>query len=166
MRVHRTGGDEAWVLVHIEVQSQAEVAFAQRMFVYYYRIFDRYNQQVVSLAVLGDERAEWRPVRYHTALWGTAVDFTFPLVKLLDYRARWPELEASRNPFATVVLAHLTAQATRQDMVGRRPAKLMLARRLYELEYSRDEIIDLYRFIDWLLRLPDVVEAQFWQELQ
>lgn len=108
VRVWRRDGVEAWVLAHIEVQSQEEVNFAQRMFVYYYRIFDRYQHQVVSLAVLGDERTDWRPQRYHSGLWDCAVDFIFPVVKLLDYCAQWDMLEASRNPFARMVLAHFT----------------------------------------------------------
>jgi hypothetical protein len=40
-------------------------------------------------------------------LFGSRVSFTFPIVKLLDYRARWQDLERSTNPFATVVMAHL-----------------------------------------------------------
>ncbi len=103
MRVWRQDGAEAWVLVHGEVQSQAEADFAERMYIYNYRLFDRYRRRVVSLAVLGDERAGWRPERFGYELWGCEVGLRFPTVKLLDYRARWTELEASRNPFAVVV---------------------------------------------------------------
>ena len=59
------------------------------------------------------------------------------MVKLLDYRMPWAALEASRNPFATVVMAHLTAQAARRDANARAQAKFALIRRLYELGYSR-----------------------------
>ncbi len=48
-------GTDAWVLVHVEVQGQEEHAFAKRMFTYYYRILDRHDREVVSLAVLADE---------------------------------------------------------------------------------------------------------------
>jgi len=67
---------------------------------------------------------------------------------------------------ATVVMAHLTAQTTRQDVSSRAQAKFMLTRRLYDLGYNRDTIIDLFRFIDWLMRLPDDLEQQVWQALQ
>src|SRR5262245_52466335 len=46
-------GSDAWILVHIEIQSQDVVDFAQRMWQYHYRLFDRYQRQVISLAVLG-----------------------------------------------------------------------------------------------------------------
>ncbi|HWE61006.1 MAG TPA: hypothetical protein VHB98_04785, partial [Chloroflexota bacterium] len=36
-------GENAWLLIHVEVQSQHETGFAKRMFVYYYRIFDDYD---------------------------------------------------------------------------------------------------------------------------
>ncbi|WP_295427114.1 hypothetical protein [uncultured Thiodictyon sp.] len=85
----------------------------------------------------------------------------FPSVKLLDYAARQAELEASDNPFATLVLAHLAAQATRDDDQARYERKLYLTRRLYERGLTRQRIIDLYRFIDWILRLPEDLELQY-----
>ncbi|MCK4605457.1 MAG: hypothetical protein KAU41_12345 [Deltaproteobacteria bacterium] len=60
-QVWRRDGDEAWVLVHIEVQGQEEAVFAKRMYVYNYRIFDRYNRPVASLAVLADQKPGWKP---------------------------------------------------------------------------------------------------------
>ena len=46
-------GSERWVYVHLEVQGSAQAEFAERMFVYNYRLYDRYRQPVASLAVLG-----------------------------------------------------------------------------------------------------------------
>ena len=66
-----------------------------------------------------DERPGWRPARYETALWGCELRFTYPIVKPRDYRTRRAELEASDNPFATVVLAHLAVQDTRRCAVRR-----------------------------------------------
>jgi len=75
-------------------------------------------------------------------------------------------LEASDNPFATVVLAHLAARDTRRSAVRRREVKLALTRRLYERGYSRERVLSLFRFIDWLLELPAAHEALFWREIQ
>ncbi len=136
------------------------------MFVYNYRLYDRYHRQVVSLVVLGDERAGWRPAEYATSLWGCAARFTYPVVKLRDYRARIGELEASDNPFATVVLAHLAAQDTRGDAARRRHVKFALTRRLYERGYSRERVLSLLRFIDWLLELPPGQEAAFRRDVE
>jgi hypothetical protein len=164
-QVWRQNGAEAWVLVHVEVQSQEDAAFAERMYVYNYRLYDRYRRRVVSLAVLGDERANWRPARFGYALWGCEVGVQFPTVKLLDYRARWAELEASRNPFAVVVMAHLKAQETQGDAAARKVAKWQLLRGLYERGYMRDDIVNLFQFIDWVMGLPEALEEALWQEI-
>src|SRR5262249_18508080 len=50
VKVWLKDGREEWVLVHVEVQAQEEADFAERMYVYNYRLFDRYNRKVVSLA--------------------------------------------------------------------------------------------------------------------
>jgi len=41
-----------------------------------------------------------------------------------------------------------------------------LARRLYERGYQREDVINLFRFIDWIMRLPEEMEANFWQEIR
>ena len=56
VQVWRREGMDAWVLIHVEVQGQPEHDFARRMFVYYFRIFDRYERPLMSVAVLGDYR--------------------------------------------------------------------------------------------------------------
>jgi hypothetical protein len=70
----------------VQVHSQFESDFAERMFVYLYRrIYDRYKRRVASIALLGDERSSWRPNQFGYELWGSEVLFKFPVVKLLDY---------------------------------------------------------------------------------
>ena len=89
----------------------------------------------------------------------------FPVVKLRDYAAHWDTLEASDNPFAMVVMAHLQGRATRRDPEGRLQSKLRLVRRLYERGYARQDVLELFRFIDWVLTLPAGLEARFQAEL-
>ena len=73
-------------------------------------------------------------------------------------------MEESNNPFATVVMAHLKAQETRQDEEERKRWKLYLIRRLYERGYGRKDVVQLFRFIDWVLQLPEEVEEMVWQK--
>src|SRR5262249_36433329 len=63
-------GQEAWVLIHVEIQSQRDPEFAERMFVYNYRIYDRHRRTIISLAVLGDEEPHWRPDRFEYGRFG------------------------------------------------------------------------------------------------
>jgi hypothetical protein len=135
------------------------------MYVYNYRIYDRYRHPVASLAVLADEEEHWRPAVYSYEVWGSRAGLWFPVVKLLDYRERWQELEASDNPFATVVMAHIKAKETAHNRDERYRWKLYLIRRLYECGYRKEDILELFRFIDWVLQLPQEQEERLWQEL-
>jgi hypothetical protein len=166
VKVWRRSGTEIWVLVHIEVQSQAQEEFAERMFIYNYRIYDRYKKPVVSLAILADEREAWRPDRYREELWGWYVEMGFPTAKLLDYAQRSSELEESTNPFAVIVTAHLTTQETRRDKAKRYEGKLRIAKSLYRRGYGKKDIIELFRLIDWMVNLPEVAEQEFQREIQ
>lgn len=159
-------GEEEWLLIHLEVQSQHEMNFARRMYVYNYRVFDRYSRMVASMAILGDEHPSWRPDTFRYEIWGCKVSMEFPVVKLLDYRARWDELEKSKNPFAIVVMAHLKTQETYRNPENRKLWKINLTRMLYERGYKQRDIRNLFRFIDWLMRLPEELENEFWQEIR
>ena len=165
VQVWRKDGEDAWVLAHVEVQGQERSNFAKRMFVYNYRIFDRYDRPVASLAVLSDERTGWRPDHFGYELWGCKVGISFPVAKVNDYAERWDELEASDNPFAIVVMAHLKTRATHNDEESRKKWKRYLVRRLYERGYRREDVINLFHFIDWIMRLPEGMEESFWAEM-
>lgn len=99
------------VFIHIEVQNFEQGAFGRRKYIYNYRMLDKYDEQIVSLAVLTDDSESWRPNSYRSSLWGCSLKFTFPVVKLLAYRSQIAALEASRNLFAIVTLAHLADPA-------------------------------------------------------
>ncbi len=164
-KVWLKNGDELWVMVHIEVQNQRKTGFAERMYTYNYRIRDLFNCKVASFAILTDADAGWRPSEFSEQLLGCGIAFNFPIAKLLDYKDRWQELEESRNPFATVVMAHLKAQETRGQQQERKRWKLSLIRRLYQKGYEREEIVNIFKFIDWVMQLPQELEKEFWQEV-
>ena len=164
VKVWLINGKEAWLLLHIEIQSQTDTAFAKRMFTYHYRIFDRYEREVVSLAVLGDEQPTWRPQEYQYGRWGCEMRLRFPIAKLLDYA--WETLESSDNPFAVVIMAHRKTQDTAQDAQGRLRWKLHLVKGLYDRGYNRQDILELFRLLDWMMRLPEPLELTFRDELK
>jgi len=164
IRVHTREGSETWVLIHVEIQGGDEAGFAGRMFVYHYRLLDRYGVDVVSLAVLADDRPGFRPTGYRRGRWGCEVMFRFPTVKLLDWQQRWSELERSSNIFALVVMAQIRAKASRNAR-DRKAWKFRLVRLLYDRGYDRAVILELFRVIDWMIRLPESLEREFLGEL-
>jgi hypothetical protein len=158
-------GGEAWLLIHIEVQGQAQADFSQRMFVYNIRAFDRYNRAVVSLAVLTDDQPAWRADHFEYGRWGGRTRLDFLPVKLLDYRGQEAVLEREPNPFAQVVLAHLHALATRQDPVGRLRYKTQLVKGLYDRGWPARHVRELFRLMDWMMDLPADEQQGFRKEI-
>lgn len=60
-----------WVYIHIEVQGKKDTDFPERLFVYYYRIFEKFREPgtgIISLAVLTDEDENYRPDEYYSKL--------------------------------------------------------------------------------------------------
>ncbi|MFN3335573.1 MAG: DUF4351 domain-containing protein [Caldilinea sp.] len=143
------------MLVHVEVQMQPEGGFPERLFVYNYRIRDRFGDRCATFAVLTDDDDHWRPTRYEDSLLGTVLRMDFATAKLLDLEQDWAALTASANPFAVVVMAHAKHRATRRDLQARLAWKLDLIKSLYRRGYDRNQVIALYRFLDWVMTLPD-----------
>jgi hypothetical protein len=166
VKVWTTEGVECWVLIHVEVQTTRDAEFPRRMYVYNYRIYDRYNRPVASLAVLADDEADWRPLDFSSNLFGCQAGIRFPAVKLLDFAAHEAMLETSSNPFAQVVLAHLKTRETHNDPDSRCVWKVRLMHNLYERGLSRRDVRGLFRLMDWLMVLPPPLENVFWQEVE
>lgn len=160
IRVFSMDGDEQTLLLHVELQGWRDRSFAERMFTYHYRVYDRYRQPVASMALLLDDGWRWRPARFGYQTLDCRLQLDFPVVKLRDFEARMAQLHSDPNPFALVTLAHLQARKTRHNAFQRRHAKWHLTKLLLRRDWDRQRIIDLYRTIDWLLRLPASLESR------
>jgi hypothetical protein len=115
---------------------------------------------------LADDQASWRPNRFEYDVWGSRTGLQFPVVKLLDYEAQWSVLEQSSNPFAALVMAHLKTQATRRQPEERLQWKLRVAKSLYQRGYSRQDILELFRLINWMMALPEELERSFQEQVR
>ncbi|BAZ08672.1 hypothetical protein NIES4071_04770 [Calothrix sp. NIES-4071] len=159
-------GKETWLLIHVEIQAVVDDDFAERMYAYNHRIYQRFGKHPVSLAILCDNNPKWRPSQYKFKHPDTSFVFKFGIVKLLTYLVRWQELESSDNIFAIVVMAHLKMQETEKLPQERKIWKLWLVRRLYEKGLIQQDIRNLYRFIDWIIILPQTLEEEFDKDLE
>ena len=166
VRVTEIGGVESWIYIHVEVQGTKQPEFAERMFVYNYRIFDRYKRPVASLAVLADEHKMWKPTSYGFAVLGCRHTLEFPVAKLTDYEDKLDELLESDNAFEWITAAHILTQKTRTQDQERYNAKLRLLRILYDRHWDKQRVINLFNVIDWLMQLPEWLNSQVWQELE
>ncbi|MEO5350607.1 MAG: DUF4351 domain-containing protein [Magnetococcus sp. YQC-3] len=166
VKVWLLDGTERWVLVHVEVHGNRTADFLERMLTAHYRIRDFYQRTVVALVILADEESNWRPSEYRDEMWGTRLSYQFMSVKLLDYLDHLPELEVSDNPFAIVTLAHLRAKQTKRQPQARYAARWQITRSLFRRGFSREQIHDFYKFIEWVMVLPENMERRFVEELK
>jgi hypothetical protein len=62
-------------------------------------------------------------------------------------------------------MAHLQTRVTRAAPEDRLHGKMRLVRRLYGRGYRREDVLELFRFIDWVMTLPADFETRFRDEL-
>jgi hypothetical protein len=166
-KVRLRSGKEEWLLVHVEVQTQDSAEFARRMFVYHCRLRERYDRDVLSVAILADDQPNWRPSEYdYDCLNLCRLTFRFPIVKLLDSADAEPAIGPGANPFQTIVKAHLETLATRKSFDDRRVRKTELVKRLFLSGLDAEAVRKLFRLIDWLMDLPRQQDRTFWSDLK
>lgn len=165
VQVYLKNGEEQWILCHVEIQGCKDLDFPNRMFISWYRIYDKHKRDVASFEVLSDDDTAWEPSGFEKDFLGTAISYRYNSVKLLKYKGRESELEAHPNPVAIVVLAHLDMLATKNNPGARLPAKVHRIKQLYQRGLSRKEVVNLFRFIDWLLTLPPPEALEFEETL-
>lgn len=161
VRVTLKNGSTKWVYIHLEVQGNVDDGFAERMFVYNYRLFDKYRLPIASLGVLADDRPNWRPIEYGYGALRCRMGIRFPIAKLSDWAGSETRLADSDNPFAVLTWAHLATRATRSDLDARLQQKLKIMKNLYRRGWDRKQVIDLFKVIDWMMWLPRQLDSEF-----
>ncbi len=146
VKVYTTGGEERWVLIHIEVQGYSDANFSQRMFNYFYRILDRYGVPVTAIAIFTDSNLVFHPNTYTYNFAGTNYNYQFNTYKVLEQNEA--ELAASSNPFAIAILTVLLAlKRKRLDDEKLYVLKIELVRQLYARGFPRKVILHLFAFL-------------------
>ncbi|HLP57398.1 MAG TPA: hypothetical protein VK186_01145 [Candidatus Deferrimicrobium sp.] len=173
-KVFLKSGDPKFIclLIHVEVQGQKDPHLMRRMFIYYYRIFDRLWEEgtgIISLAILTDADEDYLPAEFNFSGWGFEHRLKIPMVKLIDYKNKeelQEKLVKSTNPMAIVVKVQLKSlEVKRLDDAARYNIKRELIRELYRHGYDRDEIRQLFYFIGLVVRLPVELEKKLLQEV-
>lgn len=148
VKVFLKNGEEQWLLIHIEVQGYRDDDFPLRMYIYNYRSFDRFNKNVVGLAILTDNDATFRPTYYERKRWNSTVRYDFESYKLLDYEEE--DFEKSKNPFATVMQIARNALDNEglksdEDLLN---LKIQLFRKMLHKGFRKHIIREIVNFIN------------------
>lgn len=164
VEVHFKDGSKGRILLHVEIQNEPEASFDERLFIYHYRIFDKFRDTVITLALLTDFDPDWRPGRFVRETAGCRVVFEFPARKLMDYNAE--ELAGNSNPFAFIAQAHINARATSHDLPLRYDLRMVLQDVVEESGMDKREVLLVTRFIEEVMRLPAELDRKLFFERQ
>lgn len=103
VKVYLRDGTERWLLVHTEIEAGSDAQFSFRIYQYHYRILDRYNMPVETIAVFTGDRNQPRPSEYVYEGIGTSNHFRYIAYHIFDHSEE--DLLAMDNIFAYIVLA-------------------------------------------------------------
>ncbi len=76
------------------------------------------------------------------------------------------ELLVLDNAFALITAAHILTQQTRKENQARYEAKLRLVKILYQRQWDKQRVINLFIVIDWLMKLPEFLDQQVWHVIE
>ena len=154
LKIYLKNGSERWILVHVEVQGNPDPLFDKRIYIYNYRIFDRYDQMVSSVAIFTDSNKKYHPKEYKSSFLGTEISFKFKTYKVLEQDLKI--LRASNNPFATVIeTAYLALKKGKIDDDSLYDLKIDLVRRMFKKNFSKNKIRAMLGFIKFYVRFEN-----------
>lgn len=150
------GGQEQWVLLHIEAQGYVDRDFGRRMFTYFYRLTDRYNVPVATFALLTDPNRKWFPEFYKFDFCGTRCTHEFPFLKLAAMKSA--DFERLKHNSWTILLKNAQLALRRKwSDESLLAAKLNIYREMLSLGRTPKQIRSFFRFIKYYVRFgtPD-----------
>lgn len=143
-------GTEQWLLIHIEVQGYKDPDFPRRMFVYFYRLTDRFGVPVSALALLTDTDKDWKPDHYQYRCMETELVYRYPVYKLAAHQAK--DFEGSPNPWALVMKTALIGLKSNWDDDALLSIKVALYREMRQQGYSVKQTKGMFKFIKYYVR--------------
>ncbi|MFD1066150.1 Rpn family recombination-promoting nuclease/putative transposase [Oceanobacillus locisalsi] len=168
VKVHLKNGEEKYVFIHIEVQAVGKKEFAERMFKYFYRIYDRTSHSIYSIALLTDASQKEHEDTFGYSFYGTELTYAYNTYRF--YGKDKEELKKSDNPFALAVLSgmHISENPDKTDKDNKKRYRLkqQLIRLAFE-KYSHrtNYLAALVYFIDYMMLIPSDLQEQLYETL-
>jgi len=148
VKVFLKDGTAKWLFIHIEIQGYEDKKFEQRMFAYYYRIWDKYQIPIAALAIFTDEKEDFFPKKYEINTLNTRLCYEFHAVKLLKMKDI--DFSNNTNPFSIVteiVLLAIAKKKEKEDILLE--LKLDLFRKLLKKGFDKNYIRILANFLEY-----------------
>jgi hypothetical protein len=110
------------------------------------------------LVVLADTDPGWRPCRYEQEFMGCRVAFEYPVCKLLELLER---KMPKRSLAALAAQVQIAALQTSHSSRERLALRLQMWRELLGQGWQKKEIVEAFRLLSWMMRLPRAEGLQF-----
>ncbi len=151
---------ETFFLVHIENQASEQSRFAERMFLYFIRLFEKHRLPIYPIAVFSyNEPLRPEPSQFQIQFPGRAVlDFQFSVIQL--NHLSWRDFLNRPNPVAAALMSKM--QIAPED---RPRVKLECLRLLATLQLDPARMHLISGFIDTYLRLNKQEQQHFEEAL-
>ncbi|WP_339184224.1 Rpn family recombination-promoting nuclease/putative transposase [Oceanobacillus sp. FSL W7-1293] len=167
-KVTMKNGAEKYIFVHIEVQAVGKQDFAERMFKYFYRIYDKHKHPIYSIALLTDASHQNYEDTFRYSFYGTELTYLYNVYRF--YGKDKEKLKKSDNPFALAVLAGIyvseNSGRTKEDHEKRFQFKQQLISLALEKYSHRDTYLSaLLYFIDYILQVPAELQEKLYELL-
>ncbi|PRD54692.1 hypothetical protein [Sphingobacterium gobiense] len=153
-KVFLKDGTEKYILLNTEIEGGNDVKFAERIYQYNYRIRDRYDIPVATIAVYTGSHNQPKPSEYIDVVLDTSVYFRYRAYHIFDHSE--DELLAMDNIFAFLVVACQKAL-----LEGKIPDeelgedRLTIAKTLLCHDYEHDRIKNFLIFLKNFLYIND-----------
>ncbi|WP_425464814.1 Rpn family recombination-promoting nuclease/putative transposase [Paenibacillus piri] len=149
----------ALIIVHLEAQAYYQTAFAERMFVYFSRLFEKYRCRILPIAVFSYDAAKEEP---------DAFRLEFPFMRVLDFQFKtvelrknnWRDYIKQENPVAAALLSKMGYNEDERVQV-----KKEFLRMLIRLELDPAKIHLIACFFDTYLILNEAEKRQLHKEI-
>ena len=165
VRVWLKDGTEEWILIHIEVQGAPEISFPERMYIYNYRLRDKYNRKITAWAILADRNKKFLPRHFKESYLGTTLTYEFNMLKIITQDEE--ALRKMDNPFAIVILTVLLAlKKTKTNEIELIDLKMDLVKELMKRNIEKKKIKALMNFLQYYVRFNSENTLIFEEKLE
>jgi predicted transposase/invertase (TIGR01784 family) len=145
IKVWFKNGQEAWFLIHVEIQGYQDYWMGLRLFECIYRIRDKFQRPVTGLAIYTDWDRTYHVKEFKDVFLGSVISYQFNTYVLRDHTPA--ELANDPNPFAAVMEAAWQFLKKPKDEQKLAQLKLDMIRRLLKRNLPKDRIKSIIGFI-------------------
>jgi hypothetical protein len=155
----RLKGEPGIILVHVENQAKVQRDFAERMFVYFSRLYQKYRCRILPIAVFSYPETRDEPAGFKMEFsFMPVLDFHFLTIELKKHN--WREYIQSNNPVAAALLSKMGYHKQERVQV-----KLEFLRMLIHMELDPARMTLLTGFFETYLRLDETEERKLEEEM-